>query len=251
MAASKVFIVTGASKGVGAAVTQHLLDLSHKVVITARSAEPLEAFKKANPGRVEVIAGDITSPEVAQNLTKTAISSFGRLDGMVINHSVLEPVRMSDETAESLKKIYDVNVFSCFAVAQAGLSELRKTNGAIAWVSSGAATKAYVAWGAYGSSKAAVNSISAHFASENPEITSVAIQPGRVDTDMQAQIRAKGGASMDKDQYQNFKDVHEEGGLLKPSQPGNVLAKFVADPLHELSGEFLAWNAESLAKYQS
>lgn len=65
MATSKVFIVTGASKGVGAAVTQHLLDLSHKVVITARTAEPLEAFKKANPGRVEVVTGDITSPEVS------------------------------------------------------------------------------------------------------------------------------------------------------------------------------------------
>jgi short-subunit dehydrogenase len=67
MAASKVFIVTGASKGLGAAITQHLLDLSHNVVITARTAEPLEAFKKAHPGRVEVIAGDITSPEVCQN----------------------------------------------------------------------------------------------------------------------------------------------------------------------------------------
>lgn len=107
-------------------------------------------------------------------------------------------------------------------------------------MSSGAAVKAYAAWGAYGSSKAAVLSIANHFATENPDITSVSIQPGRVDTDMQALIRAKGKTSMDKDQYQSFQDVHEEGGLLKPSQPGNVLAKFVADPVPELSGKFLA-----------
>ena len=124
--------------------------------------------------------------------------------------------------------------------AQAALAELRKTKGTIIWVSSGAAVKAYRAWGSYVSSKAAANSIAAHFASENPDITSVAIQPGRVDTDMQAAIRANGQASMDPAEYQSFITVHEEGGLLKPSQPGNVMAKFVADPLHELSGQFLA-----------
>jgi short-subunit dehydrogenase len=74
MASSKVFIVTGASKGLGAAVTQHLLDLSHKVVITARTAEPLEAFKQAHPGQVEVIAGDITKPEVRQ---RSSVASQG------------------------------------------------------------------------------------------------------------------------------------------------------------------------------
>lgn len=66
---SKTFIVTGASKGVGAAVTQHLLDLGHKVVITARSAEPLEAVKQANAGRVEVVAGDIVDVKVRQRHT--------------------------------------------------------------------------------------------------------------------------------------------------------------------------------------
>lgn len=53
-------------------------------------------------------------------------------------------------------------------------------------------------------------------------------------------IRAKGKATMDKAAYDDFQAVHERGGLLKPEQPGNVLAKFVADPLPELSGAFLA-----------
>lgn len=54
--------------------------------------------------------------QVAQNLTSTAVKAFGRLDGVVICHGVLDPIRMGDETVENLKFVYDVNVFSCFAV---------------------------------------------------------------------------------------------------------------------------------------
>jgi NADP-dependent 3-hydroxy acid dehydrogenase YdfG len=62
--ASKVFIVTGASKGIGAAIAQYLVKQSHKVVITARSAEPLEGLKKSYPEQVQFIAGDIVEPQV-------------------------------------------------------------------------------------------------------------------------------------------------------------------------------------------
>lgn len=60
----KVFIVTGASKGLGAAVAKHLLGQSHKVVLAARSAAPLAALQKAHPGQVEYLAGDMTDPAV-------------------------------------------------------------------------------------------------------------------------------------------------------------------------------------------
>ena len=113
--------------------------------------------------------------------------------------------------------------------AKAGLDEIRKTKGCIVWVSSGAAVKAYHSWGAYGSSKAAVNSLSAHLAAEETDITSVAIQPGRVDTDMQAVIRSEGKDTMEPAVYQNFVDVFEAGELLKPEQPGNVIARVVGD----------------------
>lgn len=60
----KTFIVTGASKGIGSAIVQRLLRLSHNVVLTARSDNLLETVKKSNPGRVEYVAGDITDPTV-------------------------------------------------------------------------------------------------------------------------------------------------------------------------------------------
>lgn len=60
----KVFIVTGASKGIGAAITQRLLSQSHRVVLAARSQELLEAVKKSHPGQVEYVAGDLTDSGV-------------------------------------------------------------------------------------------------------------------------------------------------------------------------------------------
>lgn len=64
MASSKVFIVTGASKGIGAAITKRLLEQSHKVVLAARSRELLEAVKTSHPGQVEYVVGDMTDSSV-------------------------------------------------------------------------------------------------------------------------------------------------------------------------------------------
>jgi NADP-dependent 3-hydroxy acid dehydrogenase YdfG len=71
---SKVFIVTGASKGIGAAITRYLLNQSHKVVITARSSEPLEGLKKSHPEQVQFIAGDIVEPQVSNPIESLGVT---------------------------------------------------------------------------------------------------------------------------------------------------------------------------------
>ncbi|KHO01296.1 short-chain dehydrogenase [Metarhizium album ARSEF 1941] len=250
MASAKVFIVTGASKGLGAAITRCLLEQSHKVVATARSADLLEDMKKAYPGQVEYVAGDMTSAEMPEKLTNLAVASFGKLDGLVINHGLLVSSRMEDTSLETFKNLYNVNVFSCLAMAQAALGQLRKSKGCVVWISSGAALKPYMGWSAYGSSKAVLNSLSSHLAVEDKDITSITISPGRVDTDMQVQVRSSGLQSMDKAQYDTFVQAFEQGKLLKPHQPGNVIARFVASPKRELSGQNLTWNSTELASYQ-
>lgn len=123
--------------------------------------------------------------------------------------------------------------------AQRAIPEIRKTKGCIMWVSSGAARNAYQGWSAYASSKAAVNSLSTCLAFEEKDITSVTIEPGRVDTDMQKHIRSFGKDSMDKSQHDNFIQAFEQGQLLKPEQPGHVIARFVAEPDKTLSGQNL------------
>lgn len=98
----------------------------------------------------------------------------------------------------------------------------------------------YTAWGAYGSSKAALHSLTGHVAVEEPDVTSVSFSPGRVDTDMQRLIR-EAGSEMKPSDLQDFKEVFERGDLLKPEVPGHTIARFVVNPQRDLTGKFLKW----------
>ena len=131
--ASKVFIVTGAGRGIGLAVSQYLLRASHKVVLVSRTQSELEALKAQYPSQVEYLAADLTDFEVcmqremlraglkasqnAPKVTDLALKSFGQLDGIVINHGVLSPMkRVADSTAEEWRKLFDANFFSAIAL---------------------------------------------------------------------------------------------------------------------------------------
>ncbi len=129
------------------------------------------------------------------------------------------------------------------------IPHLRTSKGRIVFVSSGAATSAYTSWGAYGSSKAALNSLARHVAVEEPDITAVAVSPGRVDTDMQKELREK-GTEMAKGDYEIFKSDFEEGKLVKPEQSGGVIARLSVDAKRELSGRYFKWDASELAEYR-
>jgi NAD(P)-dependent dehydrogenase (short-subunit alcohol dehydrogenase family) len=74
---------------------------------------------------------------------------------------------------------------------------------------------------------------------EEPLITSVAIRPGTVDTAMQKAIREEHSKRMDKKDADKFAGLYGRGELLKPEQPGNVIAKLVLNAPRELGGRFL------------
>jgi hypothetical protein len=74
---------------------------------------------------------------------------------------------------------------------------------------------------------------------EEPLITCVAIRPGTVDTAMQKAIREEHSERMDKKDAEKFAGLYGRGELLKPEQPGNVIAKLVLDAPRELGGRFL------------
>ena len=115
------------------------------------------------------------------------------MDGCILNAGLLDPVsKIADLDLEAAKTLFDVNVLSLFSMLKHAIPSLRHSKGKVIFVSSGAAVSATAAWGPYSASKAALNSIAATLANEEPEILSVALRPGVVATDMQAQIRSTG-----------------------------------------------------------
>lgn len=125
--------------------------------------------------------------------------------------------------------------------AKAALPALRESKGKIIFTSSGAAVNAYRGWALYAATKAAMNSFAMSLGAEEPDVTSVSIRPGMVDTEMQRALREDHGTSLDAEMHSKFTGVHKDGKLLKPEQPGHVMAKLVLDAPKEISGRFYSY----------
>lgn len=126
---------------------------------------------------------------------------------------------------------------------KAALPELRKSHGRILFTSSGAAVKGTSTWGCYSASKAVLNHLALTLAKEEPGVITIAVRPGVVDTKMQEDLAASQFSTMDKEDADRFRSLKMEGKMLRPEQPGNVIARLVLDAPPELSGRFLKYMA--------
>ncbi|KAJ4305223.1 hypothetical protein N0V90_000754 [Kalmusia sp. IMI 367209] len=252
MADSKdmVIILTGASRGIGQAAAHYLLSRNHKLVLVSRTRSALDQLRdQYGAEKVEVLAGDLSDFSIAGKAVEAANSRWGRLDGLIVNHGALDPVKkVADSSAQEWSKAFDTNVFS--AIALSALPSLRKTHGRIILTSSGAAVSAYQGWGAYGAGKAVLNHLALTLSVEELDVTTISVRPGVVDTEMQREIRELHNTAMSEKDAAKFAGLKQDGGLLKPEQPGYVIAKLAVDADKDLSGKFLSWNDEALGKYQ-
>lgn len=251
MSQPKVIVLTGASRGIGLAIGHYLLKHGSKVVLVARSEQPLRELEDQYRDQVAVVVGDFADLDLGKRAVETALKKWQCLDSVIVNHGVLDPVtRIAESSAAAWKQAFDVNIVSAVAISQAAVPALRQSKGSLLFTSSGAATSHYPAWGAYGAAKAALNHLAGTLASEEKDITSIAVRPGVVDTGMQRDIREKHQGVMDASDAARFAELKKSGGLLRPEQPGHVMAKLALDPPKQLSGKFLTWNAEELKAYQ-
>lgn len=184
-----VALITGGSKGLGRALASTLLAEGWSVVIDGRDAEALSGTQKALKGgdRLVAIVGDVADESHRRALIDAA-EGFGGLDLLVNNASTLgaSPLPwLADITSDTLRSTYEVNVVAPVALIQAALPLLRASERPrVLNVSSDAGVEAYEGWGGYGSSKAALDHLSAVLAAEEPELTVWAVDPGDMQTQM-------------------------------------------------------------------
>ena len=176
-------IVTGASRGLGLALTRELASRGWQLVVNARDAEPLERAVAGLEG-VICLAGDVADPDHRRALVAAA---GGQIDLLVNNASTLGPtplLALTDYPLEELRHVYEVNVLAPLALVQ--LARPRFAAGArVLNVSSDAAVEPYEQWGGYGASKAALDHFTAVLAAEQPQLRVYAVDPGDMRTQMQ------------------------------------------------------------------
>jgi NAD(P)-dependent dehydrogenase (short-subunit alcohol dehydrogenase family) len=183
----QVAIITGASRGLGLALATELADRGWGLVIDARGAEALAAVERdlASRTTVRAIHGDITEPDHRRALVAAA-AELGGVDAVVNNASYLGPSpqpELADYPLDVVRRVYEVNVFAPLALAQEALPAMRPS-GRIINITSDAAVEAYEGWGGYGSSKAALEQLTAILGAEHPDLRVYRVDPGDLRTQM-------------------------------------------------------------------
>jgi NAD(P)-dependent dehydrogenase (short-subunit alcohol dehydrogenase family) len=178
-----VGIVTGASRGLGLALTRALVERGWRVVVDARDASSLRAAWPDAPDTV-LVAGDVAAAAHRRALLAAAGAP---LDLLVNNASALGPSpqpALAEYPLDELRRVYETNVFAPVALVQEALPLLAR-GAAIVNITSDAGVEPYAGWGGYGSSKAALEQASAILAVEQPRLRVYAVDPGDMRTQMQ------------------------------------------------------------------
>ncbi|RPA91930.1 NAD(P)-binding protein, partial [Choiromyces venosus 120613-1] len=247
-----VIILTGASRGTGLAILTHLLSPTlsprPRILTISRTTPPaLAHLLNLHTSHLVHLPADISDPTTAPSAISLALQTWSRIDSLIINHAVLAPVsRVADAQLAQWEEAFRTNFFGAVGLVAAALPELRRRGGRVVFVSSGAAVTAYEGWGCYGASKAALNHFCMTVGMEEKDagVVAVAVRPGVIDTQMQEDIREKHGEGMGAS-HERFVKLKEEGKLLRPEQPGNVIARLALEAEPCLSGKFLKYDIVS------
>lgn len=235
--AGKVAVVTGASKGIGAAIAKALAAEGAAVVVNyasnKTSANAVVDAIASTGGRAIAVQADVSKADQAKGLIEAAIKAFARLDVLVNNAGVFEISPIEAVTEEQYRKIFDVNVLSVLLTTQAAVKHIGE-GGSVINISSNATTGLWPQLAIYAGSKGAVDVMTGVLANElGPRKIRVnALNPGLVETD-------GSGAGLNP-QYKDM--IVAQTPLGRAGQPDDIaaLAVFLAsDDARWLTGERL------------
>ena len=188
--AEKVALVTGGSRGIGAAIAKRLAADGASVAVTyAKDASAASDVVKAielNGGKAIAIQADATDVKAVEAAVEKTVATFGRLDVLVNNAGTAIPKTFEDTTLEEMDRVIDINIRGVFATTKAALKHLGD-GGRIIMIGSAGGERA-IAPGLvpYAATKAAVRMFTQALSREvgGRGITVNNVQPGPIDTDL-------------------------------------------------------------------
>jgi len=184
----KVAVVTGASKGIGAAIAQALAAEGASVVVNYASskagADKVVAAITAAGGKAVAVGGDVSKAAEAQGIIAAAIKNYGRLDILVNNSGVYEFAPLEAVTEDSFHRLFNINVLGLLLTTQAAVKHLG-AGGSIINIGSGVTRLTPANSSVYTATKGAVDAITGVLARElgPKQIRVNSINPGMVETE--------------------------------------------------------------------
>ncbi len=184
-------VITGASRGLGAAVAHALAGRGWHLIVDARDGAALQRMVDdlPNGGSIVTIAGDVADPD-HQRAIRVAVDERGELDLLLNNASSLGPSPRPTIAATPVadaRQVLEVNTLAPLALTQRLFEPLRATDGVLINVTSDVALEALPGWGIYSASKAALEQLTAVLAEEEPQLPIYSFDPGDMQTEMHQQ----------------------------------------------------------------
>ncbi len=221
---NRVFIITGASSGIGRATARLAAERGARVSIVARRENELESLRRASPpGSMESIPADVTKEEDRRRIIDRTLECFGGIDVLVNSAGIIANGTVENTTLERWDEMFDINLRSVFRLIQLALPSLIERKGNIVNLSSVTGVRAFPNVLAYCVSKAGVDQLThcaaLELASRGVRIN--AVNPGVVVTNLH---RTSG---MSEDAYGKFLDhsrtTHPIGRVGSPEEVAELI----------------------------
>lgn len=189
----KRVLITGASRGLGAALAEALSARGAVVALVARHEGPLNevvARIRSKGGAAFSLVADVADKAATHRISGQAAAVLGHIDVLIHNASTLGPLPLRpllDTECESLAEVLETNLIGPFRLTRAVLGPMvLRQRGTVLWVSSDAAVEPYANWGSYGASKAAADQLARVLAAEvkTSGVRVLSVDPGEMDTQM-------------------------------------------------------------------
>jgi NAD(P)-dependent dehydrogenase (short-subunit alcohol dehydrogenase family) len=249
-ARGKVVLVTGGGTGIGAAVARMLATGGDQVVICGRREVPLRAVAEET-GALVVVA-DVSEAEGVARVVDETVATFGRLDGLVINHGIIHVGRIDEISPEQWDETLRVNLTSPFLLVRAALPHLLAARGAVVAVSSVAALRASDGMAAYSASKAGLLLLTQSLAVDHGRdgLRANAICPGWTATEMgdmeMAELGADRGLSVE-DAYRLATAIVPQRRAASPDEIAAAVGWLMSDAASYVNGVVLPVDGGSCA----
>lgn len=235
----KLYVITGASRGLGAALAEALMAPGHCLICMARSQAPLTALRQRADTRgcaVDTLAIDIGDAAAAVAALEAAMNKLDparfRAVNLINNAGVIEPIHAAEKLLPTdIAASVAVNLTAPMALTAAflRLTAAWPAERKILNISSGAAHKAYAGWSVYCATKAALDHFTRCLAIEQQGYTNgakvVALAPGVIDTTMQASVRR--AAPEEFPELPRFIALKESGQLPTPQAAAQSLLRYL------------------------